>query len=229
MLVVGSRSKITKIAVLDPLQLYNKDVPFVKTYNYLGVTSDSEMTLRPFYNQVKKIAYGKIFNLIKIRRYITEYAAVMIYKHTILPYLEYAGFLLISCSLDDRRELQKCQNEALRICTRVRLMDRVRIEDLHNRCKIVSLEQRRRVQLLLLMYKKSKNVLLHKIFPRNTRRSNRIVFKTDQYEGTLYKRSPYFVGTRLWNALQSDVIELPDIYTFKTSIKKANRTYIDML
>ena len=41
--------------------------------------------------------------------------------------------------------------------------------------------------------------------------------------------SPYFVGTKLWNALQSGVIELPDIYTFKTSIKKVNRTYIDML
>ena len=72
-------------------------------------------------------------------------------------------------------------------------------------------EQRRRIQLLLLMYKKSKNVFLHKIFPRNTRGSNRIVFKTDQYEGTLYKRSPYFVGTKLWNALPADIIDLPDI------------------
>ena len=65
------------------------------------------MTLGPLFNQVKKITYCKIFSLTKIRKYITEHAAIMIYKFTILPYLEYAAFLLISCNLDDRRELQK--------------------------------------------------------------------------------------------------------------------------
>ena len=66
-------------------------------------------------------------------------------------------------------------------------------------CKIVGLEQRRRLQLLMLMYKKSKDITMHKVFPRNTRLSTRIVFKTDAYEGTLYKRCSYFVGSKLWN------------------------------
>ena len=29
----------------------------------------------------------------------------------------------------------------------------------------------------------------------------RIVFRTDNYEGVLYKSSPYSVGSKLWNAL----------------------------
>ena len=57
------------------------------------------------------------------------------------------------------------------------MIDHVRIDDLHARCKIVSLEQRR--QLLLLMYKKSKDVMLRKIFPKNTRGSTRIVLRLD--------------------------------------------------
>ena len=76
----------------------------------------------------------------------------MIYKQAILSYLEYAGFLLTACAIDDRRELQKCQNDALRICLGINLSDHVRIEDLHNKCKMISLEQRRRIQLFLLMY-----------------------------------------------------------------------------
>ena len=68
----------------------------------------------------------------------------------ILPLLEYAGFMLVACNIEDRRDLQKCQNDALRTCTTVRLNDHVRIEDLHARCKLVSLEQRRRIQLPLL-------------------------------------------------------------------------------
>ena len=79
----------------------------------------------------------------------------MIYKQMILPYFECAVFfLLISCNGEDKRDLQRCQNDALRICTRVRMIDHVNIVTLHSKCKIVSLEQRCRTQLLQLMYKK---------------------------------------------------------------------------
>ena len=129
------------------------------------------MTLKPFINYMKKTIYHKGFTLAKIRRCLTEHAAVMIYKLTILPYIEYAGFLVVACTVDDRRDLQihVCQNDALRICNKHRVSDHVRIEELHVKCKIVSLEQRRRHQLLLLMYKKSCDVTLLKVFPRNTR------------------------------------------------------------
>ena len=48
----------------------------------------------------------------------------------------------------------------LRLCTRIRVSDHVKIEDLHSRCNIISLEQRRRIHLLQLMYKKSKDMAL---------------------------------------------------------------------
>ena len=100
---------------------------------------------------------------------------------------------------------------------------------MHSRCNIISLEQRRRAQLLLLMYKKSKDPGLHKVFPRNTRVSKRLVFKTDRYEGTLYNRSPYFVGAKLWYTLSLSYIELPDIFSFKKRLKTKNVKYVDLL
>ena len=121
----------------------------------------------------------------------------MLYKLTILPFLEYAGFMLVACNVDGCHALQKCQNDALRLCAQVRLRDQIRIEDLHKKFKIISLEQRRRIQLLLLMFKKRGDVTMHKVFARNTRVSRRTVFKTDGYQGSLYKRSPYFVGCNL--------------------------------
>ena len=160
---------------------------------------------------------------------MTEHASIMLYKHMILPFMEYVGFMLLSCNIEDRRELQRYQNDALRMCTLNRLSDRIRIEDLHAKCRIVSLEQWRRIQLLLLMYKKSKDPSLHKVFPRNTRGSARIVFKTDQYEGTVYKRSPYFLGSKLWDKLPLDYIELPDMFSFKKRLKAMNRVYVDLL
>ena len=153
----------------------------------------------------------------------------MLYKHTILPFLEYAGFMLVACNIDDRHALQKCQNDALRICAQVRIKDRVKIDDLHKKFEIVSLEQRRRIQLLLLMYKKSTDITMHKVIARNTRVSRRIVFKTDGYQGGLYKRSPYFVGCNLWDSLALDIIEMPDIVSFKTRLKRLNQHYVDLL
>ena len=98
-LFIGTRSKLSKFSNVDPLKLYDKDVAIVTQYNYLGVILDSEMTLRPFINYIKKTVSHKIFTLAKIRECVTEHAAVMIYKLTILPYIEYAGFLVISCTV----------------------------------------------------------------------------------------------------------------------------------
>ena len=79
------------------------------------------------------------------------------------------------------------------------------------------------------MYRKSKDVTMHKVFARDTRQSKRIVFKTDRYEGIVYKRSPYFIGVKLWDSLTVDTIELPDIFSFKARLKSYNRQYVDLL
>ena len=73
------------------------------------------MTLKRFYSYVKKIASSKLFVFRKIRNYLSEHASIMLYKHNmILPFLEYAGFMLVASNLEARHELQKCQNDALR-------------------------------------------------------------------------------------------------------------------
>ena len=66
------------------------------------------------------------------------------------------------------------------------------------------------------MYKKSKDIKMHKRFVRNTRISKGIVFK----------RSPYFSGAKLWDDLPVGIIELPDVYIFKARMKSLNAVYI---
>ena len=83
---------------------------------------------------------------------------------------------------------------------------------------LVSLEQMRRIQLLMLMYKRKTYITMHKVLVCDARISRRTVFKPDSKEGTLYKRSPYFVGAKLWVLLAADVIDLLDIFKFKTRL-----------
>ena len=91
LLIVGTRSKLSRIGDVQSLILYDRPVSVVKQYNYLGVILDSEMS---HFNHVKKNVYVKIFALSKLRSCLTEYAAIMMYKHAILPFLEYLLILL---------------------------------------------------------------------------------------------------------------------------------------
>ena len=134
------------------LSWVNTTLDFVKKFLYLGVYLDSEMTLQSLISHVKKIVTSKVKTLYRIRRYITTKCAISIYKQTILPLFDYAGFLLISCNKKDRGDLQIIQNNCLRMCYNVRLLDRLSLIELHREANLVSFEQRRHIQLLCLMY-----------------------------------------------------------------------------
>ena len=54
LLLGGTKSKLSRLENVEPIQLYDRDVLFVRQYNYLGVILDAEMTIRPFLNHVKK-------------------------------------------------------------------------------------------------------------------------------------------------------------------------------
>ena len=110
------------------------------------------MNLRPLLRDIKKKIINKIFLLRKIRRYTNFETAILVYKQTILPVLDYAGFMCLSLNVEDKKDLQIMQNDALRLCYNIRLSDRVTIVNLHEQAKLSSLEQRRIRQLLGLQF-----------------------------------------------------------------------------
>ena len=144
---------------------------------------------------------NKIRILVRIRRYITTRCAILIYKQTILPLFDYAGFLLISCNKSVRKDLQIIQNNALRTCYNVRLLDRMSLVDIHREACLVSLEQRRKTQIVGLMYIYKNCCNVERVLARNTRQGNRYHFITDAYQSGKYKGSPYFKGTLLCSAI----------------------------
>ena len=140
---------------------------------------------------------NKIFNLQKIRKYINNKAALAIYKQTILPMIDYSGFLLLSCGIGERSDLQKTQNDILRLCCKITLHDHVNIKELHKKCNIISIKQRMRKQLLVLwlMYRPidSRNADNRKICERDLRSAEKYIFKVDRKVGTKYQRSPFIL------------------------------------
>ena len=201
-LVISSRTKLKAIDRNLVLHISNQTLEFVDKYNYLGFWLDSEMTLKPLLSNVKKITTGKIKTLDKIRRYLNKDSALAIYKQMILPLFDYSGFLLLSCYKTDREDLQVIQNNALRLCLDIKLNDRISLIEIHKKANLISLEQRRCVQLLCLLYQHGElNVNVFVIPARNTRAVHIRKFKTEIYRNSKYKNSPYFKAAKFWDTL----------------------------
>ena len=218
-MIVGNRNRLSKLGNVDPFKVFGNEVKYVKQYNYLGVILDSEMSLLPLCKNVEKRVIDKVYMLRKIRKYLTYHAALQIYKQLILPIFDYAGFLLVSCTKEKKHDLQVIQNDVLRLCGNKKREDMVLLDIMHKNAKLVSLEQRRCVQILLLMYKLSKNPDNRKIGLRNTRQQEKYIFKTDAKIGTKYANSPYYKGTNLWNKFSREEQQSEDIFMFKANIK----------
>ena len=85
----------------------------VTGYNYLGVTIDDGLSFEGFLKGNKVNA--RIYQLSKIRKYITSDIACNIYKQTILPLVEYADLIVESGPPDKIARLQRLQDKAVRI------------------------------------------------------------------------------------------------------------------
>ena len=134
---------------MQKFKIEGNEIHYVKQYNYFGLIIDNDHLLK---NIFKKRVNNKIFALRKIRKYLSCESAILVYKQTILPIFDYAGFLLTSLKNSDKYDLQVMQNDALRYCKGIQLLDKKSIAKLHDSIKLLSLEQRRQKQLLNIMY-----------------------------------------------------------------------------
>ena len=145
--------------------------------------------------------------------------------NSILPYIDYVSFTLLSCNLGRRKDLQTLQNNALRLSLRYNLADRVAVELLHREANLQSVEQRCEFHLLKLLFDYSKNPEHLKPVHRLTRAATKIIFKTPNRCSEKYMNSPLFKGTNLWNPLNETVQRLDTIDLFVKHVKQPCMVY----
>ena len=219
-LVNSAKAKLKTINRNLSLRVSNQLLEFVDKYNYLGFLLDSEMHLKPLLSHIKKITTTKIKMLYKIRRYLNNDSALAIYKQMILPLFDYCGFLLLSCCKNDREDLQVIQNNALRLCLNLRLNDRISLLEIHRRSNLLSLEQRRCIQLISLLYQHGESKQNVFVIPaRNTRAVNIRKFRTEVYHNSKYKNSPYYKAAKFWDTLPRPAKDSETLYELKQHLR----------
>ena len=228
-MITSTRNRLNNMRDIPNFKILGKNIQYVNQYNYLGLILDNEMSLNPLYKNVKKRVSHKIFALRKIKKYLTEAASILVYKQTIMPIFNYAGFLLISLNNSDKYDLQVVQNDALRFCKNIQMLDKISIPKIHDSVSLLSLEQRRQKQLLNLMFIQASEGKARVVTNVNTRRQTKYVFKTDVKIGKKYQRSPFYLGTILWDALDKTTQDLPCRYAFKRKIDSMYKKYCPLI
>ena len=79
---------------------------------------------------------------------------------------------------------------------------------------------RRELLLLGLMYDLSKNPDLITLPGANTRQAEKVVFKTDIVHLEIYRKSPYYMGTLLWNRLSSELQKQGNKTAYKNDVRR---------
>ena len=228
-MIIGNKAKLNVLNDPAPFNAGNRQIMFVKQFTYLGIVLDDELLLGPLYRDIVRQVEQKLFVLRKIRCYINKFTAMCIYKQMILPIFDFAGFLLVSCTLGQKRELRKLQNRGIRTCLLYHRRDHISIQRLHNEFKILSLEQRRRIQLLKLLFYRSKNPALLKVPIRATRGNVKVKFDVMSRTTTKYLNSPFIRGTSLWDELPFIIQRVEKMYEFKKLLKPYYTHYEDLL
>ena len=207
---------------LPNFRIGNSTLQRVKTYTYLGIKLDEQLTLDTHANSLIQRVSNRIYQLSKIRSYITKKAALLIYKNMILPIMEYGDIFLHSATQVIRKKLQTLQNKALRCALN---KDRYYCTvDLHREAKLLKLKDRRHMHMLLHMYQLAQmpDFKLWKSYQSTgvrTRSSKKKLITVRSPQNEKYKRSITYHGPRLWNSLPSKLQKIDSFENFKIQIK----------
>ena len=189
---------VKKHAMIPKLQIAGFPLDYVFQYKYLGVTIDEILSFNAHLNNTIKLVAHKIFLLHKIKYYITEDAALKIYKSMIMPYLDYGDILFMNANVKRVKKLQTLQNRALKICHDG---PNVPIDMLHQSAQIPKLIPRRISHLLNFMYKNRSNKKILNTRDVCTRLHDAPVFITKKTNSEKYKANVFYNGATYWNKL----------------------------
>ena len=153
----------------------------------------------------------------KNRAYLNQADAIVLYKHAIVPILEYGNFIVDSGPQTGIRRLQTQQNNGLRICTRSKVID-ISINQLHKTCKVARLETRRKKQLACLMYRHTTNPENCVIQRNRTRSDKKVKMKVERPHREKYRKGPLYRGMLIWDELDCYIQDAETVDQFKTKI-----------
>ena len=226
LMVFGSRSKVKKAKNVK-VYMKNKLLQKVPTFKYLGIILDSMLTYNHHISSVIRMVLYKMTLLAKMKKYLNNDTALLIYKTMILPYLDYADVIFHKANESGLSKLQRLQNRCLKICANLNRL--FSTDQLHKNLSISFLADRRKAHVLNFMYSRvSRPELLNRREIR-TRAHDAPLFNVTIPRCEGFKRSIGYFGSTEWNELQPSTRNIDPFLAFKYHNKKEMFKPLDLI
>lgn len=195
----------------------------VTSYKYLGVMIDSRLSFDQNTEYIHSKVIKRIGVLGRARFFLSEEIALYLYKQLILPLLDYGDVFYDGTSQKNNVVIQKLQNAAFRRILKAPKLTPT--DNLHEDLNMDRLYIRREKHICIEMYK-----IVHELHPvslqayirklgnvssRVTRQSCAYALYIGKPRLELTKRSFFYRGPILWNALPVYIQEAPTLECFK--------------
>ena len=235
LMIIGTKQQRQKMK-LSSIELDGELIHVVPEARNLGVIIDSSLTMEAHVNNVCKLCYIQLKNIIKIRCYLTTEATKRLVQALVISRLDYCNVLFFGISDKLLSKLQKVQNQAARIISRTPYRESITpiLKSLH----WLPVKARIEYAILLTVYKAKNDsapeyisdllkpqISTHSMTRRSTKQDLLAVPKHNLKTGGYRAFSVH--APHLWNNLPQDIKVKTNIASFKKSLKTLlfRRTY----
>ena len=209
----GTRFNIKKVDI--ELKVNNETLQSVPTYRYLGIILDQTLNFNCHLKKVVNNISHKLYIFSKIRRFLNDQSALIVYKSMILPYFDYSDVVFMFSNFSLLSKLDRLHLRGLKIskCTNTGINE----NDLLTLCNISNLENRRIVHLRNFLFnKKHLCISTENMNDRIITRSiSGPTFNINKPNCEAYKRSICYSGMLNWNSLDPEIRKIDNIILFK--------------
>ena len=190
----------------------------VPSFKYLGVVLDPPLNFNHHITSVVRTILHKMTLLSKMKKYLRNDTALLVYKTMLLPYFDYGDVIYCKSANRDLDKLQRLQNRCLKIC--MRQERNFSTDRAHKLASTPFLVDRRKAHVLNFMYvRKGKRHLLNTREIR-TRAHDAPLFNVTIPRCEAYKRSVGYFGAVEWNNLSPEERNIDLFLAFKYTQKR---------
>ena len=194
-----------------------------RSYKYLGVILDENLTYKDHINHIATTVNKKTRTLRRLSHFLPKKIIIMLYKSLILPHLDYAAMIWGSASTSQLQPLQDLQTKTL-----IQLVKNSEIDEkeVHTLCNIPLLKDRRNEQLAIIIFN-----ILHRdhdsylITPIETAnhpyatRGHELNLVLPKPNANSMKRTVTYRGIQIWNELPNETRLCENKQTFKRLLR----------
>lgn len=222
---IGSDSSLKKVRDVPLIFLNGKQIKRVRKTESLGIIIDEKLSWDEHIAHVSKKTSQAIGGLRRIRDYVPQQTAIIIFNSLIKPLFEYCDIVLDNMPITGSTRLQKLQNRAARVITKQGYD--TRSVDIRNQLNWKTLSDQRKDHMLIMVFK-----LLNNLAPSYLRdhfetsennnyslRGRKMMCVLPKPRTEFLRRSFAFSGAKIWNELPESIRCIDNLNTFKSHLQ----------